>query len=84
MFNRPIFYDTSTDQVDRVKSFLKSSIIKVLQQLVENIGDENEKAEQGSTNIAVYMQAGINMERKKQKSYLKSEIEKLSTNIDKE
>ena len=87
MFNRPIFYDTSTDQVDRVKSFLKSSIIKVLEVEIER-EEKQVKIHQHIIDIhdtaPFEWHEGRIAEAQDTISYLKSEVEKLSTNINKE
>ena len=64
-----------------IKSFLKSSIIKVLQQLVER--EENKEKEM--VNDMSYEEAtGLHYAKQDTISYLKSELANLSTNIDKE
>ena len=45
---------------------------EVLESVIELVGDEKEKAEFGSTNHEVYIQVGINEERKRLKTTLSS------------
>ena len=75
-----------------IKSFLKSLIIKVLEQLVEREEEElmnlellnGAKANKMFKRLDMKESIGWNKKAEDTISYLKSEIAKLSTNIDKE
>ena len=70
---------------NRVKSFIKSSIIKVLQQLVERENKVDlETGFNAQYNDQFHEARGFHSAKQDTISYLKSEIATLSTNIDKE